>query len=350
MIPIEHLVERPSTWLSGEGLEADKVISSRVRLARNMKGRRFPHKASEEELKSVVEDVKNSIPSLDGIQPVTSLSLEELSDLDREVLFERHLVGKEPVANPSTKIVVFRDDESVAILTNEEDHLRISGLASGFDLWEALRLARDTDGELENLYEPSYSDRWGYLTACPTNVGTGMRASLLLHLPGLVLTREIGKVINGISQIGLTVRGFRGEGSEVLGNLFQISNQATLGQTEEEIVEMVQNVTARLLQYEDQAKEVLMNDARVQVEDKVWRALGLLRTARLISSSESAALCSAVRLGIDLGMVKNLHISLLNEIFQLSQSAHVRRRSVSDVNPAKRDGRRAEYIRRALAD
>jgi len=157
-------------------------------------------------------------------------------------------------------------------------------------------------------------------------------------------------VIHGISQIGLTVRGFRGEGSEVLGNLFQISNQATLGQTEEEIIEMVQNVTARLLQYENQAKEVLMSDARVQVEDKVWRALGLLRTARLISSSESAALCSAVRLGIDLGMVRDLPISLLNEIFQLSQSAHVRRRSVSDVNPEERDGRRAEYIRRVLAD
>jgi protein arginine kinase len=175
-----------------------------------------------------------------------------------------------------------------------------------------------------------------------------MRSSLLVHLPGLVLTREIGKVVNGISQIGLAVRGFRGEGSEVVGNLFQVSNQSTLGQTEEEIVEMVHKVVAQLLQYEDRAREVLLTDARLQVEDKVWRALGLLRSARLMSSHESAALCSAVRLGVDLGILKGLEMPLINELFLLSQPAHIRKREGEEITPEERDSRRADYVRRRV--
>jgi protein arginine kinase len=285
---------------------------------------------------------------MDSIQPVTYMHLPDLSELEREILFERHLIEKDAIGNPNDKGLAFRDDERVAIQTNEEDHIRISGFASGFDLWEALRLAREVDGELEVLSEIAYSDKWGYLTACPTNVGTGMRSSLLVHLPGLVLTREIGKVVNGISQIGLAVRGFRGEGSEVVGNLFQVSNQSTLGQTEEEIVEMVHKVVAQLLQYEDRAREVLLTDARLQVEDKVWRALGLLRSARLMSSHEGAALCSAVRLGVDLGILKGLEMPLINELFLLSQPAHIRKREGEEITPEERDSRRADYVRRRV--
>jgi protein arginine kinase len=295
----------------------------------------------------LIDTVQPVLQSLPGLRPCTFLRLEEVSALDREILAERHLAHLAS-ADATPKAVAFRADERAVVLVNDEDHLRISGFASGFDLWDALRVAKEVETELEYYTEPSYSEQWGYLTACPTNIGTGLRASLLVHLPGLVLTREVGKVVNGLSQIGLAVRGFRGEGSDVVGNLFQVSNQVTLGRSEEEIVEMVHQVTAQLLQYEHQAREVLLRDARSQIEDKVWRALGLLRSARLLTTVEALGLASAVRLGVDLNVIQGFDPSVFNEMIQLVQPAHVQRREGEDLTSEERDARRATYVRRRV--
>ncbi len=348
MSMLDSISLKPSGWLSATGPQADKVLSSRVRLARNVQTLHFPQHANADELRHVADTIHRALPALDELKPAEFVELGALSELDREVLNERHIIERNSVGEPSEAAAIFRDDELMSVQINKEDHLRICGFASGLDLWEALRLAREVDRELEGFYEPAYDERLGYLTACPTNVGTGMRASVLVHLPGLVLTREISKVINGISQIGLVVRGFRGEGSGVVGNLFQVSNQTTLGPSEEEIVEMMDRIVAQLLQYEVQAQEVLAQDARLEVEDKVWRAFGLLRSSRLLGSKECAALCSAVRFGVDLGMVEGVDISFLNEMIELCRPAHIQKRVGGDLSAEERDYRRSEYVRSRL--
>lgn len=346
MIPFEDLAAIPSSWLSAEGPQADRVISSRVRIARNVAGKKFPHRASVEESQALVDALEPALTSLASLRNASFLRLDELTPLDRELLAERHLIQNGGPAQ--ARALAVRPDERAAVAVNEEDHLRISGFVPGFDPWEALRLVKEIDTELEYYVEPCYKEPWGYLTACPTNVGTALRASVLVHLPGLVLTREVGKVIGGLSQIGLAVRGFRGEGSEVVGNLFQVSNQVTLGKSEEEIVDMVYQVTAQLLQYEQQAQEVLLRDARYQLEDKIWRALGLLKTARLLSTTEALGLVSAVRLGLSLNLMEGIEMALLNELVELVQPAHVERREGEELTAEERDARRATYVRRRL--
>ncbi|MCU0610938.1 MAG: protein arginine kinase [Candidatus Eisenbacteria bacterium] len=348
MISFDDMVTAPSTWLAGDGPHADKVISSRARIARNLSGYCFPHRAKPEDRLRLADTVLPVLQSLPGLRPCHFLRLADVSALDLEILVERHLADSASAAGLVGKATAFRRDERVVVLINAEDHLRISGFAPGFDLWDALRVAKEVESELEYYVEPSYSEQWGYLTSCPTNVGTGLRASLLVHLPGLVLTREVGKVMHGLSQIGLAVRGFRGEGSEVVGNLFQVSNQVTLGKSEEETVETVHQVTAQLLQYEHQAREVLVRDAKAQVEDKIWRALGLLRTARLLTTVEALGLASAVRLGVDLGVIQGVDTSAFNEMIQLAQPAHVQRREGEGLTAEERDAMRAAYVRRRI--
>ncbi len=346
MTLFDDMVNAPSPWLSGEGPNSDKVVSSRVRLARNVAGQHFPQRAAPTAMASLIDSLEPVFLSLPSLRPCSFLRQTELDRLEQEILVERHLMPQPMDAAP--RAVAFRADERAVALLNDEDHVRISGFAPGFDLWEAFRIAKEAETELEYYVEPSYSEQWGYLTACPTNVGTGLRASVLLHLPGLVLTREVGKVVSGLSRIGLAVRGFRGEGSDVVGNMFQVSNQVTLGRTEEEIIETVQQVTAQLLHYEDQAREVLVRDARSQIEDKVWRALGLLRTARLLTTVEALGLASAVRLGVDMGLIQGLDPLVFNEMLQLVQPAHVQRREGEDLSSEERDSRRASFVRRRL--
>lgn len=348
MTLFDDMVAEASSWLSPDGPHADRVISSRIRLARNLSAYQFAHKASAERMLQMIGSLEGALQQLPGLQPSRFVRLHDIDPLDREILAERHLITHIPLNDTIPRALALRTDERAAVLLNEEDHLRISAFAAGFDLWDALRVAKEVESQLEYYADLAYSEQWGYLTACPTNVGTGLRGSLLVHLPGLVLTREVGKMVSGLSQIGLAVRGFSGEGSEVVGNLFQVSNQVTLGKSEEEIVEMVHQVTAQVLQYENQAREILMRDARSQVEDKVWRALGLLRTARLLTSVEALGLASAVRLGTDLGILQGTDSSALGEMVQLVQPAHVQRREGVDLSSEERDARRAAWVRRRL--
>jgi protein arginine kinase len=237
----------------------------------------------------------------------------------------------------------------MSIMVNEEDHLRLQTLFSGLRLREAWNLLDTLDDELGREVPYAYHHEFGFLTSCPTNVGTGLRASVLMHLPALVLTKEIGKVLQGLSQVGLTFRGLYGEGSEVVGNFFQLSNQTTLGKSEEDLVDHLDRIVRQVIQYETQARQILLRDAAGVTEDKIWRAYGLLRYARSLSFEELMNLLSGVRLGASLKLLPGLRVYSLNRIMIFTQSAHLEEAAGRDLSPAESDIHRAALVRRILA-
>jgi protein arginine kinase len=270
------------------------------------------------------------------------------------VLLERHLVSRDLIGNgteagPSHAALLLAPRASLGLMVNEEDHLRLQGLLSGFRLRDAWRTVDELDDELSRHLRYAYHPEFGFLTSCPTNVGTGLRASVLMHLPGLVLTQEIAKVLQGIAQVGLTFRGLYGEGSEVVGNFFQLSNQTTLGKSEDDLIDHLQRTVQKVVQYEMQAREVLRRDAPAVIQDKVWRAYGLLRYAHSTSFEEVMNLLSGVRLGVSLKLLPTPSVYTLNEIMIFSQSAHLEHAAGKSLSSAELDIHRAAYVRGALS-
>ncbi len=344
----DNLVKKSASWLSGEGKSAEIVLSSRVRLARNITTFPFPPVADTDTREKVLTYVKSAIDKTEKLKQGCFCTSTELSALDMSFLMERHLISPEFLKAQSSRGIFIDQDEGVSIMVNEEDHLRIQAIMSGLDIkssWEAVDIA---DDELAHSLEFDYDSSFGYLTSCPTNVGTGMRASVLVHLPGLVLTREIEKVISRISRVGLTVRGFYGEGTDVLGNLFQISNQRTLGRSEEDIIGDLERVTQQIIEYEHNARTTLFKEAKEQIEDKIWRAYGILTHARVLTSSEVMNLLSAIRLGIGMKTLADISIGLINELLLLTQPAHLQKLYAREMNTNERDAVRAELIRTKL--
>lgn len=339
-------------WLDADGPNADVVLSTRVRLARNLENHRFGLQADEAERRAILEATRAAAEVTTALGSGTSLSMPKLSEPARRVLLERHLVSKELAGEdespPSYSALFLAERDSLGVMVNEEDHLRLQSLVSGFRLREAWRRVDELDEELAGRLRYAFHGEFGYLTSCPTNVGTGLRASVLVHLPALVLTQEIGKVLQGISQVGLTFRGLYGEGSEVVGNFFQISNQTTLGKTEEDLIDHLQKIVQQVVQYEHQARAVLLRDARTVIEDKVWRAYGLLRFARSISFEEVMNLLSGVRLGLGLKLLPGLRVYTLNQIMIFTQSAHLEKMAGKQLASGDADVFRASYIRRLL--
>ena len=282
------------------------------------------------------------------------IEMGELSAPDRQLLLERHLASRELVgengAEPAVHgALLLGDGDTAGVMVNEEDHLRLQALVGGFRLRDAWRQVDRLDEELGTRLSYAFHQEFGYLTSCPTNVGTGLRASVLVHLPGLVLTQEIGRVLQGIAQVGLTFRGLYGEGSEVVGNFFQISNQTTLGKSEEELIDHLQTVVEQVIQYERQARAILLRDAPTVIEDKVWRAYGLLRYAHSIAFEEMMNLLSGIRLGSGLKLLPGLRVYTLNQIMILTQSAHLEQMAGRTLDRNEADFARASYIRRTLA-
>jgi protein arginine kinase len=234
-------------------------------------------------------------------------------------------------------------------MVNEEDHLRIQGLRSGFQLRATWEQVDDIDSRLEKHLDYAFSPQFGYLTVCPTNVGTGMRASVMLHLPALVMTRQIDKVFQAVSKINLAVRGLYGEGTQASGDFYQFSNQPTLGKSEVEIIENIERVVPRIIEYERTVRDGLLEQRREVIEDKVWRAYGMLQTARTINSEETMDLLSAVRMGVNLKIIRDVEISTVNELFILTQPAHLQKMERSELNGPERDVTRATFIRNRLA-
>jgi len=322
------------------------AISSRIRLARNIEQYSFPNWATKEAKQEIwnlcVDAFSDMGKSFVGAEMVS------LSELDRDLLFEQHLISQELVGKEAGSGVFIAHDKTLTIMVNEEDHIRIQALRPGLDLKSAWKQADQLDDELEKKVTYAFSSKLGYLTSCPSNVGTGMRASVMLHLPGLVLMEEMEPVMNGISKIGLAVRGMWGEGTEAAGNMFQISNQITLGRSEEEIVEHLEQIVSELIEHEKNARERLLQDRTIIIKDQVARALGILSSAHLITSSEALNLLSMLRLGYSLGVIKDFARNDLDNLFIAIQPAHLQKQTKKTMSSLDRDIFRADILRKFM--
>lgn len=345
---IEELITKSASWLNGKGPDAEVVLSSRVRLARNLSRYPFVQRAKIDQLRRIGTTVKNSLRKIGYLKGASLLELHALSPSDRHLLVERHLISYDLIKHTRGRILILNQSEDITIIVNEEDHLRLQAFTSGLALYKAYRMIDQVDSELESELDYAFSDRFGYLTACPTNVGTGMRASALLHLPALVLTKEIDKILRAVSQLGISVRGLYGEGTEVKGNFFQISNQITLGKREEDILAELEKIVRDIITYERGARETLLRDARAFVEDKIFRAYGIIKNARILTSDEVINLFSAVRLGIGLSLIDSVDISTLNELLIFAQPAHLQLLFGKEMKPDERDIARASYVRERI--
>jgi protein arginine kinase len=333
-------------WLTASGSYPEIVLSTRIRLARNVQGHAFGARARINDRAAVLRRVRGAMEGIPSMAGANLLELGSVSPRTGKLLLERRMISRELLSEGGS--VVLSPDSPVSIMVNEEDHLRIQMVTSGLELRSAWDRADLLDEALGQQIPYAYHPEFGFLTSCPTNVGTGLRASVLLHLPGLVLTKEMGKVLQGLSQMGLTFRGLHGEGSEVVGNFFQLSNQITLGKSEEELVDHLDGVIRQVIQYELQARSVLMRDAGPITEDKVWRAYGLLRHARSLSFEELMNLLSGVRLGVSLKLLPGLRVYALNRIMTFAQPAHLEEAAGRDLSPAECEAHRATYVRETL--
>ncbi len=338
-------------WMeASKGQDADIVISSRVRLARNLAKFPFPHLLNPEKGEKFIQlfnEVWRKIsPEMQGM---TLLMFDQLSNLDRQILVEKHLISPNHAKNNSAYSgVLVNDDGSLAIMINEEDHLRIQCFLPGLQLEESLDRAQQIDDALEGELSLAFDERRGYLTACPTNTGTGMRASVMLHLPAFVVSGQLNFLFQNISQLGMTVRGLYGEGTEVVGNLFQMSNQITLGQTEEDIRSKLTSVTGQIVEQERAMRQRIQSDMPYQLEDRVGRAYGILTNARVITSNEAMNMLSDLRLGVDLGIIKDIDVFALNQLLVAIRPAHLQKKAGSEMEAFARDIKRAGVIKEKL--
>ena len=349
-LPVGEMLRSEGKWFAGDGPQSDAILSTRVRLARNLKDVRFPGRALGEELSGVLHRVENAALGVQAFQERALREMGALPVLERQFLLERHLISYDLASSGGECGLLFSENEALSVMVNEEDHIRIQALMPGLQLDEAYEAANLVDDQLESSLEWAFSDDFGYLTACPTNVGTGLRASVLVHLPALVLTRKIKKVLTGVTQVGLAVRGFYGEGTDVIGNFFQISNQITLGEKETQALLNLERVVRQLLDYEEKARDVLLKDAVHQIRDKVMRAVGVFTHAQLLSSQETIGLASAIRLGITLGLDDLPPVALISEILHCSQPAHLQLMAGHEMSSEERNAHRAELIRKKMRE
>lgn len=346
---LSNLIYSGGQWLSDSGPLHDVVVSSRVRLARNLAGMPFFPKCSQEQRAEIQERLRNEILSANIVPEMFYVDLSEASDLHRRFLVERHLISRQHAQGTYPHGVALGPKENVAIMVNEEDHLRVQVLRSGLQLEDAVQEAMRVDNLLEEHIDFAFHSRYGYLTACPTNVGTGLRVSVMLHLPALKMSGEIEKVFRAARDMHLAIRGLFGEGTEATGDFFQISNQTTLGRSEEEIVEeFCSCMLPNIIDYERRAREAILSDKRVFIEDKVGRALAVLKAARLISSEETMYLLSVVRLAVHLNLAEGVTLETVNELFLRTQPAHLQMMLERNLPSEERDQARADYIRKRL--
>ena len=345
-----RIIANSGEWLSGDGPNRQIVVSSRVRLARNLRDKPFPGWAKKSERLDVMNLVKEAVEHLPEMAESYSENLEALSPLEKQVLVERHLISREHAAKGVGSAVVMNAPQSLSVMINEEDHLRMQAIRCGLQLDNVFKMINRVDSELEDSLEFAYSSELGYLTACPSNVGTGMRASAMLHLPGLVMSDQINKIINSVNKIGLAVRGLHGEGTEAMGNLFQVSNQTTLGEAEEEIIGRLNRVIEQVIEHEQNARALLAQRKAITLHDQIGRAYGLLCHSYSISSKEALNLLSIIKLGIDLSVFPDAHRFPVDELFIETQPAHLQKGAqVVKMSSEERDALRATIIRAKLS-
>jgi protein arginine kinase len=347
---LDSLTHTSGEWLRGIGPESDIVISSRIRLARNLAAFPFTNRASAHQKTEIEASLRERINKMDLDPRLSYVNVPGLSALDRQFLVERQLISRELATAEGPRGVALVPQETVSLMVNEEDHLRLQVMRSGFALDEAWQDIDKVDDLLEQRVSYAFSEEFGYLTACPTNVGTGMRASVMLHLPALVLTKQIEKVFRALQKINLAVRGLYGEGSRASGDFYQISNQVTLGKSEATILSEIREVIPQIITYERQARATLVRETRQMLQDKVSRAFGTLCSATMMTSEETMDLLSSVRLGINLGLLAELTMPTVNELFIHTQPAHLQKLMGQPLDGEERNAARARYLRTRLRE
>lgn len=346
----DFMNEAISPWMQSEGPDSDIILSSRIRLARNFSNIPFPIIAAQAELESIQEFFQKEYEhqSFQSYKDFEYIPINQLTSIERHTLVEKHLVSPHLIKNSQAAGALISKDEQVSVMINEEDHLRIQLYFPGFQLAKALEEAFEIDDWLERKIDYAFDEAMGYLTSCPTNVGTGMRASVMMHLPALVLTKQINRLLPAINQLGFVVRGIYGEGSGATGHIFQISNQITLGKSEDDIVKDLESVVSQLIEHERNARNRLVEQSTTGLENQIYRSYGVLKYSRIIESKEAANCLSNVRLGIDLGIIKNVSRNILNELMILTQPGFLQQYAQKELTSNERDILRATLIRERL--
>jgi protein arginine kinase len=348
-VDLKELLQLRGEWMRGEGPDSDIVISSRIRLARNLAQFPFLSRADDAVRAEIERTLHQQLVELALGGQVSYFDINQLEGIDRQLLVERQLISRELAESHGSRGVCFNRGENVSLMVNEEDHLRIQVLHCGFELdWCWQEIGR-IDDLLEERVTYAFNEELGYLTACPTNVGTGIRVSVLMHLPALVLTKEIQKVFTALQKISLAVRGLYGEGSQAMGDFYQISNQITLGKSEEQLLKNLKDVVPNIIAYERKVRQALIKESRQQLHDKISRAYGTLKSAQSISSEETMHLLSSVRMGVNLGLIDDLPIPTVNELFMHTQPAHLQKLRKTSLDSADRNAARAAYLRARLS-
>jgi protein arginine kinase len=347
---LDTLTQTSGEWLRGNGPESDIVISSRIRLARNVAAFPFTNRASAYQKAEIEGMLRDRVARLEMDPRLEYINVPNLSPLDRQFLVERQLISRELAAADGPRGVALAPRETVSLMINEEDHLRLQVMRSGFSLDEAWQDIDRVDDLLESRISYAFSDEFGYLTACPTNVGTGMRSSVMLHLPALVWSKQIEKVFRALQKINLAVRGLYGEGSRASGDFYQISNQVTLGKSEQQILNEIREVIPQIITYERQARNAMLRESRQAIQDRVSRAYGTLCSATMMTSEETMDLLSSVRLGVNMGLLDDVTIATVNELFIHTQPAHLQKLMGALLDGEERNAARARYLRTRLRE
>lgn len=345
---VDSFLTQSGEWLRGTGPDADVVVSSRVRLARNLSTHKFLTSASPAERRELEQYVHERLDRAQMPKPTSYFPLHKIAALDKQILLERHLISADHANAQAERGVAVSADEALSIMVCEEDHLRIQALRSGLNLDDAWKEIEAADRALAQVVPYAFHAQYGYLTCCPTNVGTGMRVSVMMHLPAAAFSKQMEKLLQSLSRLNFAVRGFFGEGTQPVGDLFQVSNQVTLGKSEGEILEEMKRIVPDLIGWERTWRRKLMEDQPNRLKDKVWRAFGILRHAYTISSEETLELISALRLGANIGIIDGIKPELINEMFIFSQPAHLQKSANRVLEPAERDALRASYVRQRL--
>ncbi|MCH8878901.1 MAG: protein arginine kinase [Planctomycetes bacterium] len=348
---IDDIAKRTGTWLSGTGPMNDIVISSRIRLARNLAGFPFLTKSDTGQRNEIYRLLYDRVMHTDLGCRILFVDIEEAPELDRQVLVERHLISRQHAEGEGSRGVAVSDKETLALMVNEEDHLRIQVLGSGFRLEQLWERIDKLDDILQQQLDFAFHEQYGFLTACPTNVGTGIRVSVMLHLPALKLAGELEKVSRAAKNMRLAVRGLHGEGTEATGDFYQISNQTTLGKSEKDIIaEFCSIVIPKIVDYERMARQALLKERPTALDDKIWRAYGTLENARTLSTEETLYLLSHLRMGIHLGRLETIPLQTINDLFIKAQPAHLQKIRGMRLDGEERSVFRADYIRQRLAE
>ena len=346
---LDSMASSCGEWLKGNGPDSDIVMSSRIRLARNLADYPFIKRCTDIDRASIESTVREKLKADEQFKNQTFINVAELENLDRQFLVERQLISRELADAEGARAVAIDEMERMSLMVNEEDHLRIQVMKSGFDLQAAWDQINHVDDMIEERLNYAFQKDLGYLTACPTNVGTGMRVSVLVHLPALVITKHIEKVFRTFQRINLVVRGLYGEGSQAMGDFYQVSNQITLGKSEEELIKQVGDVVPVLINYERKARDFLISgENQHNLFDQVSRAYGTLQNAQQISSEETMYLLSQVRMGVNLGLIGDLEIPTINKLFIHTQPAHLQKLRGNELDTMQRNIERANYLQQHL--